>query len=147
MRIAIALSAFILLVGWCVGRSAQSQAPTVLPNGEPVVTIVPTTTVTPTAVTFPTPAAPQRVQFARGAYGATLAGTSSQSFWLWAAQGQTFSAYLVGDPAQMTLLRDGGVLFTDVQPAVLQKVQLPASGDYTLIVSATVPFTVGVEIR
>jgi hypothetical protein len=147
MRVAIVLSVFILSVGWCVGRPVQSQAPASLASGEPIVTIVPPPAVAPAAVTFPTPAAPQRVQFERGTYGSTLTGTNSQAFLLWAAQGQTFSAYLVGAPAQMALQHDGRILFADVQPATLQKVQLPANGDYTLIVSATVPFTVGVEIR
>lgn len=145
MRLAIVLSAFILIVGWCVGRPVESQAPTTLPHGEPLVTIVPTAT--PAPVVYPTPGAPQRVQFERGSYGATLTGTNSQAFLLWAASGQKFTAYLMGSPAQMSLRgTDGGELF-NVQPQTTGEATLTASGDYTLVVSATVPFTVGVEIR
>ena len=146
MKLAIALSFFILLVGWCAGRPAQS--PATLANGEPVVTIVPTGTPTVAPVIFPTPGAPQRVQFERGSYGATLTGNNSQAFLLWAASGQKFTAYLMGAPAQMSLRGvDGGELF-NVQPQQSAgEAILPANGDYTLIVSATVPYTVGIEIR
>ena len=145
MRLAITLSVFILLVGWCVGRPVQSQAPTKLPNGEPVVTIVPTAT--PAPVVFPAPGAAQRVQFERGSYGATLTGNGAQRFVLWAASGQVFKVAMAGDGQTSLFGTNGKPLWADVQAGQVVTATLPGNGDHLLEIRSRGAFTVGVEIR
>lgn len=149
MKLAIILSAVILLVGYCMGRdtgsAAQSSAvPIIKPgNGEPVVTLA-----APTPVVLPTPAITERVRFDAGAYGATLTGSASQAYTLWARSGQEFSAYTSTEgTAYMRLENTEQVIFDQVQPGQLAKVMLPTDGDYTLTVYASGTYTTGVEIR
>lgn len=68
-------------MGRDTGSAAQSSAvPIIKPgNGEPVVTLA-----APTPVVLPTPAITERVRFDAGAYGATLTGSASQAYTLWA---------------------------------------------------------------
>lgn len=102
--------------------------------------------VTPTALPAPTGAA-IRVQFAQGAYGATLIGAGSTRYLLWAAQGQTFTSHMLGAGYTSLYSVGGQPLYEQGVAGSTVKVTLAASGDHLLEIRSSGPYTIGVEIR
>lgn len=149
----LTLAGLALAVGGCY--LTRPSTPVAQGNGEPIVTIKATPTSAPTIIptlTAPT-GDPVRVQFAKGAWSATLTGNASTDYLLWAAQGQTFTVTLTSDGTALASLYS-----VDDQPLYEQMrgpggrgnsaaATLPASGDHTLEIRAGGKFTVEVEIR
>lgn len=151
------MSAIALVAALALER-CQPQATDL--RGEPVGVIVrstatPTTTppATPTATVTPTlqpiGGDPVRVQFKRGSYGATITGTNSKKYLLWAAQGQTFTTTLTANSNALASLYapNGKPLYEGLRAGYLVGVALPANGDYRLEVHSGGAYTAGVEIR
>ncbi len=134
-----------------VGRCAVGA-----PNPATLATTTPTATIAdqrPAVVATPTlqpiGGEPVRVRFNRGSYGATLAGSTSTKYLLWAAQGQTFTTTLTSNSTAIVSLSgpDGKPLFEQLAAGYTAASKLPANGDYALEVRTSGAYTVGVEIR
>lgn len=107
-------------------------------------TVTPPVTPTATATPQPTPTLAhgeaQRVRFEVGTHGATITMESTQTFVLWAAEGQTMRiSGREGMYARLTAPSGDDVLFGD------DGATLPLSGDYLLTVAGT--DAVSVDIR
>lgn len=120
------------------------------PGEPPPVTVqptaIPTVTATPAPLAAPTGEA-QRVNFAKGSYGATLTGNGAQRFALWAAAGQTFKVAMMGDGQSSLYGTDGRPLWAAAPAGQVVTATLTGNGDQLLEIRSRGPFTVGVEIR
>jgi hypothetical protein len=98
-------------------------------------------------ITYPTPGASVRVNFPVGSYGMPLFAQSSTRYLLWARQGQALKVAVVGDATLSLYAPDGNPLFENVRSGGVVSATLTADGDQALVIMASKPITVGVEIR
>lgn len=151
MKSVLFISGLLFFAAVAIGRCATGA------TGQPAAM---TATATPT-VTEPQPAPtttptlqpiggdPVRVQFNRGSFGATVAGTNSTKYLLWAAAGQTFTTTLTSNSTALVALYapDGKPLYEGLAAGYTAAATLPSNGDYSLEVRTSGAYTVGVEIR
>jgi hypothetical protein len=132
-------------------NDCRSNVVSSAPMGEPLpVTVQPTAIATNTATPAPLPAptgTPQRVNFEKGSYGATLVGSGAQRFVLWAAAGQIFKAALIGDGETSLYSTNGQPLWQAAPAGTVITATLTGNGDQLLEIRSRGAFTVGVEIR
>lgn len=111
----------------------------------PVAGAASTPTVTP--VSYPTPGAPVRVNFLVGSYGMSLTAPSSTRYLLWAKHGQVLRSSVIGSASVSLYGPDGKAIFRNARTNGVVSALIPADGDHALVILASSPFTVGVEIR
>lgn len=151
MRSCLFVAGLLFFAAFAVGRYAlgfNSQPTPMTATATPTIADQQTPpTATPTLQ--PIGGAPVRVQFNRGSYGATLAGTNSTKYLLWAAQGQTFTTTLAASSTALVSLYspDGKPLFEQLAAGYTAAAKLPSNGDYALEVRTSRAYTVGVEIK
>lgn len=151
MRSCLFVAGLVFFAAFAVGRYAlgfNSQPAPMTATATPTVTdqqAAPTAT----PILQPIGGDPVRVQFNRGSFGATLAGTNSTKYLLWAAQGQTFTTTLTANSTALVSLYspDGKPLFEQLAAGYTAASKLPSNGDYSLEVRTSGAYTVGVEIR
>lgn len=138
-----------LVVGLIASDCRSANVGPVAASGEPLpVTVVATPQPTATPAPLPQPTGtPQRVNFDKGSYGATLTGSGANRYVLWAAAGQVFKLAMAGDGQTSLYGTDGRPLWADVQAGQLVTATLVGNGDQLLEIRSRGAFTVGVEIR
>ena len=133
--------------GWSTCSSAMAPDPEPEPTVSADVTPVRVAS-TPTAIALPAPTGePVRVRFERGSYGATLTGTNSRRYLLWAKAGQVFKAAMIGTGYSSLYSADGATLYEQAPAGAVVRVTLKLDGDQMLEVRSSGQYTIGVEIR
>lgn len=136
-----------IAVGRCATEAPGQSTPMTATPTPTLVDQQPAPTATPTLQ--PIGGDPVRVQFKRCSYGATITGTNSTKYLLWAAQGQTFTTTLTANSNALASLYapNGKPLFEQLAAGYTAAAKLPSNGDYALEVRTSGAYTVGVEIR